>query len=411
MKHLVVILIFALAFSNAAFSQHFNHVIIVIQENRTPDNLFGADAANLPGADLQLNPAKGKALTLGTRGDSNPSNNHFHSGFLTEASGSYVKATYNYIAAGADPYWQIAEQYGFANYFYQTNQGSSLPAHQFLVSATSAPSDDSDLFVLDNPKPGSDSGSPTCKSKTGMAPTIAPDGTTGTVRSCFARSSLMTLLDAACLSWKYYAVGGEGLWDAPLSLQAYYKSKNIVLSPPQILSDIANCKLANVSWVTPANSYSDHPGGGGGGPAWVASIVNAVGESAYWEDTVIFVTWDDWGGWWDHIPPLANNTGWCQQICYGFRVPLLVISAVTPPNYVDNGTYDFGSIVKFVESNFLLGLVGPGTWADAYAGDLTLSGFFTGGEARRKFQPIKARRLTAKELADGDEPDDDGGKG
>ncbi len=141
-----------------------------------------------------------------------------------------------------------------------------------------------------------------------------------------------------------------------------------------------------------------------GGPAWVASIVNAVGQSAYWENTAILVTWDDWGGFWDHVPPLANDTGWCMEYCYGFRVPLLVISAQTP-SMVDNDVHDFGSILHFVEANFGLGNIGPGGWADSFADDL--SGFFPDGLARRKFVPIKARKLTTKELADHGAPDND----
>jgi phospholipase C len=171
-----------------------------------------------------------------------------------------------------------------------------------------------------------------------------------------------------------------------------------------VLTDIASGNLANVVWVTPAQAYSDHPAGtNGGGPAWVASIVNAVGASPYWQNTAIFVTWDDWGGWWDHVAPPVNSTGWCANYCYGFRVPLLVISAQTPP-MVDNDTHDFGSILHFVESNFGLGQIGPGGWADAWADDL--SGFFV-QQAHREFRTVKARKLTKAELADRGEPDND----
>jgi hypothetical protein len=85
-------------------------------------------------------------------------------------------------------------------------------------------------------------------------------------------------------------------------------------------------------------------------------------------------------------------------------VPLLVISAKTPKNYVDNDIHDFGSIVRFVENNFGLGLLGPGTWADSYADDL--SGFF-GSHGDREFVPIKALPLTKEDLGDRSDPDTD----
>jgi len=377
---------------------NFQNVIIVIQENRTPDNLFGA--SGLPGIDVQLNTKKGQGIDMGD--PHGPGLPHKLVGFQREVEGHYPYLAYNYITSGAQPYWDIAAQYGFANYMYQTNQGASFPAHQILVSATSAPSDTSDLFVADNGVRFQEYG---CEAPVGTTvPTIAPDGTMGTVYPCFPTSSLMDLLVNAGLTWRYYAVSKQSIWNAPLAYESYYQSPDIVLNPPQILSDIANGTLANVSWVTPGKSYSDHPTFGSGGPAWVASIVNALGQSAYWNNTVILVTWDDWGGWWDHVPPLANKTGWCEIMCYGFRVPLLVISAQTPAGYVDNNPHDFGSILHFVENNYSLGLIGPGTWADSYADDL--SGFFQPSVPAREFHPIKSRKLTSAELVDKGDPDD-----
>ena len=197
------------------------------------------------------------------------------------------------------------------------------------------------------------------------------------------------------------------MWAAPVAIQHICQPVNrvckgpdwkyVINDPPQVLTDIAEGNLANVSWVIPAGSYSDHPSYGSGGPAWVASIVNAVGKTSYWQNTAILVTWDDWGGWYDHISPLTNTTGWCVSYCYGFRVPLLVISPHTPP-MVDNQTHDFGSIVHFVESNFGLPSLG---FADAFADDL--SGFFTQGEVPR-YRPVKAPKA---DFSDRGDPDDD----
>jgi len=126
------------------------------------------------------------------------------------------------------------------------------------------------------------------------------------------------------------------------------------------------------------------------GPSYVADIVDAIGTSTctdngqtYWQDTAIFITWDDWGGFYDHVPPpvtykghqvgqqwVCDTTnapnGWGCGYVYGFRVPLLVVSAYTqphtisgpisgPPTYPPDPcwTHDFGSILKFTENNFL----------------------------------------------------------
>jgi phospholipase C len=93
---------------------------------------------------------------------------------------------------------------------------------------------------------------------------------------------------------------------------------------------------------------SDHPQDtNGSGPSWVAAIVNAIGKSKYWKHTAIFVTWDDWGGWYDHVPPPQLNS---YEL--GFRVPLIVISPYAKNNYVSHVQHEFGSILKFTEEIF-----------------------------------------------------------
>ena len=186
-------------------------------------------------------------------------------------------------------------------------------------------------------------------------------------------------------------------------------------NPPQagkmapILSDIEGCKLPSVSWVIPDGHWSDHAGAGTGpdGPSWVAAIVNDVGNNpqcpngeTYWQNTVIFVTWDDWGGWFDHVKP--PHSPFRDQYELGFRVPLLVISAYTPQAYVSgtfaqpedpcvadpNHCYDFGSILGFVEANFGLNQISPlYPYADGLAKPLD-TGFFSG--SFRNFVTIPA---------------------
>ena len=171
-------------------------------------------------------------------------------------------------------------------------------------------------------------------------------------------------------------------------------------NPYPLMDDINGCHLAAVSWAIPDKRWSDHGGeSNGSGPAYVANIVNAVGNSTncdggagYWKNTAIFITWDDWGGFADHVPPFKTNaSGWGAFYTYGFRVPLLVVSAYTLAGYVSgalppngNGedaihTHDFGSILAFIENNFLgqngIGAIDPPyPFADRFAPELGAGG-------------------------------------
>jgi len=215
----------------------------------------------------------------------------------------------------------------------------------------------------------------------------------------------MDLLDSKGISWRYYTAGEGSIWTAPNSILHLRMgpdwSENVVLNPPQVLTDIANRQLPSVSWVIPTGAYSDHSGGNEGtGPSWVASIVNAIGSSSYWSNTVILVTWDDWGGWYDHVAPKVINS-----YEYGFRVPLIVISAYAKRGYVSHVNHDFGSILKYVEKVFGLPTLG---YADSLSDDLT--DCFDYSQARKKFQTIQAPHGSDYFLNDkraADDPDDE----
>ena len=146
--------------------------------------------------------------------------------------------------------------------------------------------------------------------------------------------------------------------------------------------------------MIPTGANSDHAKSNtGGGPAWVASIVNTIGKNTtcdgtgYWKDTAILITWDDWGGWYDHEPPtiLPSPQGDYQL---GFRVPLIFVSAYTPVGYVNNERHDFGSLLRFIELNTSLGEGALG-FADARA-TTDLRNFYDLTKAPRVFQVIPA---------------------
>jgi len=122
-----------------------------------------------------------------------------------------------------------------------------------------------------------------------------------------------------------------------------------------VLTDIQNGQLAQVTWIVPAYTYSDHAGTGAtaAGPDWVANIVNAIGASQYWDSTVIFISWDDWGGWYDHVvPPQIDNMG------LGFRVPLIIVSPYAKHGYVSHQVHEFSGFLKYTEEVFQLANLG-----------------------------------------------------
>ncbi len=409
-----------LAFAGQAPAQSapaFKHVVIVFQENRTPDNLFGSNPTFEPGVDIATSgvTSRGKTVALGPVAmDGCYDIAHTHAAFeyalnlgfdaepldissCTQALPPDPHFKYVDNSTGeVQPYFDIAKANGFANRMFQTNQGPSFPAHQFIFSGTSSPAPGGDLFAAENMAIGS----PNFKGNN--AGCIGPSGQTVAIIDaagsetqhrplypCFEHQTLGDVLSAAkpALSWRYYAPMPGSIWTAPDAIRHICQARNVggvptctgaewtanVVSdnPAQVLTDISGCNLPNVSWVIPTAAESDHAAiNNGSGPQWVASIVNAVGNQtcpggeAYWTDTVVLIAWDDWGGWYDHVKPFEVNTNqnsWGSGYTYGFRVPLLVVSAYTNPGTVSNDVFDFGSILYFVEQNFGVGFIGPGT--------------------------------------------------
>jgi phospholipase C len=479
-KVLVLVLIattLALAQSNLPQIQH---VIVVIQENRTPDNLFGSDAfANqhqLPGADLVQS---GQCYTtaaphtiplqpLSLGNTCNPDHSHqpawmntYHSGAMDGACtinayncGTTSNPEYTYVnGSNVAPYFNIAKQYGYANYFFQTNQGPSFPAHQFLFSGTSAPTyndNDSNQYWKWFAAENSNSNSETdygCTVLDTIVLGVDPNGSESNGYNngspCYNHNALVDLLDPVPISWRYYAQKpptATSLWTAPDAISdvcvastanggectgadwvnnvqsVFPYAAGYPASYSPILTDLGadlnqrQCTLPTVSWVVPDGNWSDHGGQdpAGEGPSWVSAIVNAVGgydnsnhklptNCGYWANTVVLITWDDWGGWYDHVLPWRcspatgclgydNGSGGVGgEYVYGFRVPLLVVSAYAKQGYISGKLpspgevqpyiHDFGSILNFIEYAFgqggkPLGEVSPNYhYADHYAPD------------------------------------------
>jgi phospholipase C len=403
----------ALTLTTAAVIQH---VVVIFQENRTPDNLFhdsvlisrGADIAssgmNSLGQTVPLSP-----IDLGTSG-SDPQNydlDHSHHAFVAMYDGgkmdganlvgcapaadcppkAHPNPQFMYVnPSDVQPYFAMAEQYTFGDRMFQTNQGPSFPAHQFIISGTSAPTATSPLFDAENPLLSSPTG---CIGA--MTNTVTMIDATGSETNqapqypCFEHPTLTDLLGAKGVTWRYYTPLAGYIWTGPNAIAHICQqqsingtltctgpewTRNVIISQSQVLADIANGQLPQVSWIIPNGTSSDHAMvNDGSGPSWVASIVNAIGNSDYWANTAIIITWDDWGGWYDHVAPKVINDGvsWGSGYVYGFRVPLIIVSPYAKAAYISHTTHDFGSILKFVETTFNLPSLG---YADGPADDL-----------------------------------------
>jgi phospholipase C len=303
---------------------------------------------------------------------------------------------YGYVPQTEDaPYWQLAYNYVLGDNLYQTNEGASYPAHLYLQTGASRIGPASPIYLANLPVSSGGAQQGGCNSVNNQNPSPTPIASTGSpppgwdvtvnintgvegqAYSCMIGvGSLMANLDSSNISWKYYQDSGQspGYWNAN-SIQPIYcpgatsypctpgpeANAKIISSAcsQQALTDIQNGALPQVAWITPCSVNSDHAtstldciGVGtatptGCGPAWVAQVVNAIGQSSYWNNTLILVTWDDWGGWVDQSPPVVRN-----KYELSFRVPLLVICAYCQQGVVDHTSYEFGSLLATVESIF-----------------------------------------------------------
>jgi phospholipase C len=411
------------------------HVVFVIQENRSFDNIFGGldDKGNpFPGADSVSNEFpneptphdhNGNPVTM-TAGPLKDCYSAAHDrpqavgeidrgkmdGFDLEDVGKLKCATstpppdYVYQYTRYDdvkPYWQMGERYAISDRMFESILSSSFGAHLYLVAGQSG-------YVFDYP-----SESPWGCDSPPSSITAVINPVTGAISHgpypCFSFQSFPDVLDAKQISWRYYAaqVGNYGyLWS---TLDAFARIRlgpewttNVIGPPAQFITDVGNGQLAAMTWVTPTNATSDHPESSSNlGPAWVASVVDAVGTSRFWDSTAIVITWDDWGGWYDHVPPpVVTMAG------EGLRVPLIVVSPYAKRGYVSHTVHSFGSMLHFAEEMLDVPSLGV---EDATDDDLADMFDFTQIPAR--FVPFasardRARARSAASLR-GPAPDDD----
>ena len=369
----------------AAARDKIKHVVFLIKENRTFDTMFGT----FPGADgaTQGQTCDGQTLPLGHATDRVDDAGHSFADGITAINGGRMDCFdpigfVQYQQADIPNYWSYAQHFALADRFFSSIYGPTGVEHLWTFASQS------DRFV-DHERPGQfgtgrrefcDDPSELAFSlpkldRTGQEALyrMEEQGAAGAeeIQSfyrprwpCTDVAVLPDRLEAAGLSWKEYL--GENEWVQPLRMVSHVRFSSMydnVVTPPQFLQDLRTGDLPAVSWLTPPFGLSDHPPTSiCAGENWTVQYLNALMQSPEWSSTAVIMTWDDFGGFYDHVsPPHVDLYG------LGPRVPAIVISPYARAGAIDHTTYEFASVLRFIETIFDLP---PLTSRDANAGDM-----------------------------------------
>ncbi len=357
----------------AAQKVPIKHIIFIIKENRTFDNYF----ARYPGADGATHgmTSTGKRIRLAEATDVlEPDLGHgFYDGvkavnggrmdgYDLVFNGKTLNGYSSFEREGIPNYWAYADEFVLGDRMFTSMYGPTFPAHLYTVAAQAGRVTGNKLEVN---APGGYCGDPgeTVYRFAQMTPEerkevmIAEEAVDidrisdfwERVRACFDFEVLPDRLEERDISWRYYA--DEGSWmNALLAIEHMYDSKywgrNIV-PEENFINDILGKKLKKISWVVPGPGVNEHPGGPSVcmGENWTVEVINAIMESKYWRSTAIFLVWDDFGGFYDHVPPPHYDI-----MGLGPRTPFLIVSPWAKQGYIDSTTYEFSSVLKFIET-------------------------------------------------------------
>jgi len=363
----------ALQSLNSTGAGKIQHVVYIVQENRSFDNLFqgypGADTVskgkNSYGQTIELRKFplgvaydvdhSAQAMFAACNGkDKLPGTHCRMNGFNNEAGfGGPPNREYVYVPHDeSKPYFDMAHEWVLADRMFQSQLDESFVAHQYIIAAQAAWSVNLPAGMWGCGGGPSDTVATITKDRNPNGPSIAP---------CYDYQTLGDELDSAGLSWRFYASsygsrssGDGGTWSSYQAVRHIRYGpdwKNVVSPNWKFITAVRHGTLANFTWVTPVCADSDHVNCPYGfGPSWVSALVNTVGQSKFWNSTVIFVQWDDWGGLYDHVPP-----PYLGPDSLGFRVPLLVISPYAKHGYVSHVQYETASVLRFAEDLWGLG--------------------------------------------------------
>ncbi len=372
------------------------HVVFLMKENRSFDNMFGLfPGAN--GATSGMDHGVSRPLTRGTDGRAHDiphcyecSLAAYDGGKMDGFNQSVYADRWAYTQLHADQlpnYWHWAKRNVLSDNFFASAQGPSFPNHLYSIAAQSG-------GAHDNPRRSPDltHGSNTfgCDAPPQQkVEVIDTEGHVKLVRPCFNFQTEGDLLTKAGIPWSFYAadpVQKGYIWSAYAAIDRYRNDPatwNAHIFPvDNLLSDINAGKLPPVTWITPRFELSEHPEYNFCyGENWTTKVIDAIMNSPMWKDTVIFVSWDDYGGFYDHVPPPQVD-----DFGFGVRVPLLTISPYSMQGVVDHHVGEFSSVLRFIEDNWSLTQL---TQRDASATDLRYNFDFT--QTPRAPDPLPAR--------------------
>ena len=373
------------------------HVVMIMQENRSFDSYFG----HFPGADgiprgvcvptghghrcIRPHPDHADVNSGGPHGQAPARRDLNHgrmNGFVSAAGrASHQCVDVNnpscrttkkvdvmgYHTRGDIPnYWAYAKSFVLQDHMFAPNASWSLPAHLYQVSEWSARCRNQNPF--------------SCRSYIGGHMADPPNGWAGTPgtpapRPAYAWTDLTYLLHQHHVSWGYYVTPGTepdcrnsnaischlagqsaltaGYWNPLPRFVTVQRDHQLHDIKPlaRFRRAARRGTLPAVSWVVPSGTTSEHPPAKvSTGQSYVTRLINTIMRGPDWSSTAIFLAWDDWGGFYDHVvPPKVDKLG------YGFRVPGLVISPYAKKGYVDHQVLSFDAYVKFIEDRFLHG--------------------------------------------------------
>src|SRR5436309_11318677 len=359
------------------------HVIVIMQENRSFDSYFGTypGVDGIPANVCVPDPANGGCVRpFHDPNDLNRGGPHGATNAVADVDGGRMDGfvaqaergrrrrgvatdVMGYHDGRAIPnYWAYARNFVLQDRMFEPNASWSLPEHLFMVSEWSA--------LCSQP------GDPMSCVNELQNPARPPDaqGGNGTPPDC-AWTDLTYLLHKHRVSWRYYVFAGTepdceddtamtctpvpqgaktpGIWNPLPYFDTVREDGQLqnVTSLSNYYAAARRGKLPAVAWINPTGSVSEHPPAlVSAGERYVTSLVNAAMRGPEWRSTAIFLAWDDWGGFYDHVvPPRVDQNG------YGLRVPGLVVSPYARKGFVDHQTLSFDAYVKFIEDDFLGG--------------------------------------------------------
>ena len=359
----------------ALLRDRIEHIVFIIKENRTFDHYFG----RFPGADgaregristgeiVPLRPApdvQDKDLGHSFEDGLTAVNGGAMDGFDKILNGDTMYGYTQFDRESLPNYWRYAEEFVLGDRMFSSMYGPTFPEHLYTVAAQSGRVTGNKVNrgervpggYCDDPSEEVPRFRQLTEREVKKVMRLERQANVRKVKEfwervwpCFDFPVIQDALTDEGISWRYY--GNSGFYSALLAIKHIRFSDHWgtdVVPENRFMNDIRRGRLRAVSWVLPGVGFDEHPGGGHSvckGENWTVRHLNALMRSEQWNNTVVIIVWDDFGGFYDHVPPPQLDV-----MGFGPRVPLLVVSPFAKEGYVDSTTYEFSSVLRFIET-------------------------------------------------------------